>query len=417
MSSTVNDGVKSPLFLKLNRVLAAVNNLTKDQKNQHFGYRFVSSDKVLTELRSTLALHGLAFSTQVVSRELIVGTTSKGKSWTRWVIEYEFAFHDPESGESLSRRWYGEADADDDKGINKANTAAEKYFLLKMFLISTGDDPDADADGERPDQRRPRRKPDADADGDDLAWFERPGALEAVYAKFVANQYATDNQDAIGLLKRAGVTREVLAGFETVDVAAPALRKMVDAFLVSAGPAKPAAADALSRFDDPALPDATAPRSSIADVMQQRAIEYLGDGDAASGILATMGVASWDALDNVTKATEALQLAIVKHRLPFVCRQVKRVALGKGASTHFVMPGAKAVAIMNGGRTEIKEMMGEWAFNQWSVAAGTETWVQFAIYSLADAPVLVEWEPQDGKGNRVKALTPLLQDDVLGAAA
>ncbi len=47
---------------------------------------------------------------------------------------------DVDSGESHVSTAYGQGQDKGDKGVYKAATGAEKYFLLKTFLIATGDD-------------------------------------------------------------------------------------------------------------------------------------------------------------------------------------------------------------------------------------------------------------------------------------
>jgi hypothetical protein len=53
-----------------------------------------------------------------------------------------FSLLDGESGERLDFPWVGAGTDKGDKGIYKALTGGAKYFLLKMFLIATGDDPE-----------------------------------------------------------------------------------------------------------------------------------------------------------------------------------------------------------------------------------------------------------------------------------
>lgn len=40
--------------------------------------------------------------------------------------------------------WMGQAKCDDDKAANKAGTSSEKYFLMKLLLISDEEDPDGE---------------------------------------------------------------------------------------------------------------------------------------------------------------------------------------------------------------------------------------------------------------------------------
>ena len=58
----------------------------------------------------------------------------------------EMEWVDTESGETLSVPWYAQGvDLAGEKGVGKALTYAEKYFLLKFFHVPTKkDDPDSD---------------------------------------------------------------------------------------------------------------------------------------------------------------------------------------------------------------------------------------------------------------------------------
>jgi hypothetical protein len=69
------------------------------------------------------------------------------------VLEMTMSFHDGETGERMDYFWRGYGTDKEDKGGYKAMTGAEKYFLLKTFLIPTGDDP------ERDDQRQRKAAP------------------------------------------------------------------------------------------------------------------------------------------------------------------------------------------------------------------------------------------------------------------
>ena len=64
-------------------------------------------------------------------------------------------WHDVESGERMEVPWYAQGvDLAGEKGVGKALTYAEKYFLLKFFHVPTKkDDPDNDGrtrSGEKP---------------------------------------------------------------------------------------------------------------------------------------------------------------------------------------------------------------------------------------------------------------------------
>ena len=57
----------------------------------------------------------------------------------------EFKFIDGETGEEITFKMSGSGQDAGDKGIFKAISGAQKYALMKAFMIPTGDDPEQDA--------------------------------------------------------------------------------------------------------------------------------------------------------------------------------------------------------------------------------------------------------------------------------
>lgn len=147
------DEAKASLFKKLATVMGDMNNIPKTGVNSYFKYKFVTAEAIADAVRQRLASQNVAFFASISKRELVsipTGKTDKnGEIITvnRWVIDFEFTFADGDTGATDTRLWSAEAGADDDKGINKCATAAEKYFFLKTFIVNTGDEPDADGDG------------------------------------------------------------------------------------------------------------------------------------------------------------------------------------------------------------------------------------------------------------------------------
>jgi hypothetical protein len=60
-----------------------------------------------------------------------------------------FSLIDAESGERHDVAWAGTGDDKSDKGIYKGYTGSLKYFLMKTFLVSQGDDPEGDESTDR----------------------------------------------------------------------------------------------------------------------------------------------------------------------------------------------------------------------------------------------------------------------------
>lgn len=168
MNNTISN--QAPLFLKLAAVMGEIGSIPKGGTNSHFNYKFVTADSVADKVRTLLSEHKVAFFAAIVGKNLVEirKTTEKTDPKSgeisrvstismRWVVDFEFTFADGESGACQSSLWTAEADSADDKGINKCATAAEKYFLLKTFVVTSADEPDADADGSK--QRRQQQRP------------------------------------------------------------------------------------------------------------------------------------------------------------------------------------------------------------------------------------------------------------------
>lgn len=139
------------LVKKLTKVLGAVQEIPKSGYNSHFRYHYATESDITDELRSKLAAEGvfilthqLEASTREVSRapkDATVGSpTAKVVTITKVKLEHRIT----DGNAELVIHSFGEAEDGSDKGIYKAVTGAMKYFLLKNFLISTGDDPEAD---------------------------------------------------------------------------------------------------------------------------------------------------------------------------------------------------------------------------------------------------------------------------------
>ena len=141
----------APLYMKMAAVMGHLERLPKRGVNKHFGYPYVTDSDVLDAVRKAMAEERVAF---FVSMDA-TATTPKGSS-----VLLSLTFADGDTGAAKTIRWEGEAHDSQDKGINKAVTAAVKYCLLKTFLMSTGDDSDPDAGGgEGGEGQRPAQQP------------------------------------------------------------------------------------------------------------------------------------------------------------------------------------------------------------------------------------------------------------------
>lgn len=109
-------------------------------------YKAVSSEQVLDTVRPLLNELKLLLIPEVESANVIVGATSSGTARYLTELTMTMTWVDVESGERLPVKWYAQGiDLAGEKGVGKANTYAEKYFLMKFFHVPTPkDDPDGD---------------------------------------------------------------------------------------------------------------------------------------------------------------------------------------------------------------------------------------------------------------------------------
>lgn len=118
-------------------VRAAVPYLQKDAKNAHFQYAYVSEGQVLGRVREAMGEAGLVIIPNVTATE------HHEKGLVSASMEFELV-HSSGKAWPEKIKWVGMGQDTQDKGVAKAATSGLKYFLLKLFMIETGDDPDKD---------------------------------------------------------------------------------------------------------------------------------------------------------------------------------------------------------------------------------------------------------------------------------
>jgi hypothetical protein len=143
------------IYRKLIEVRKAVPSITKNSRGSRF--RFVSSSQILGALRQAMDAHGLLLIPRLVSERVLEHQTKRGDRLYFTILNIEFTWVNADNpDERIACPWVGQGLDEGERGVGKALTYAEKYFLLKFFNIPTdGDDPDAD------DKRPPAKKREA----------------------------------------------------------------------------------------------------------------------------------------------------------------------------------------------------------------------------------------------------------------
>jgi hypothetical protein len=125
------------LYEKLIEIRKAVPYLQQAARGTR--YTYVKSSQTLAPLRSKMDELGVLLVPKITGIE----TSTRGKQLlTELHLSYTF-INAEKPDERLEQPWYGQGLDYAEKGVGKACTYAEKYFLLKFFQIPTdADDPD-----------------------------------------------------------------------------------------------------------------------------------------------------------------------------------------------------------------------------------------------------------------------------------
>jgi hypothetical protein len=131
------------IYQKLIEVRKSVPYLKKESQGHQ--YQYTGSSQVLASVRAKMDELGLMLIAKVTGHNLIEGKTAKGAKEYMTELDIEFTWVNAENlEETIVCPWYGQGVDNSEKGVGKALTYAEKYFMLKTFNIATDkDDPDA----------------------------------------------------------------------------------------------------------------------------------------------------------------------------------------------------------------------------------------------------------------------------------
>lgn len=126
---------KPTLWARIAKVMEESKAIAKNGYNDFHKYHYAMETDLVEGIRPLLVKNGLALtvSTESVTREGDITT-----------VGCKFILWDIESGANTEAIFYGQGQDKADKGIYKAYTGCVKYYLLKTFLIPTGNDPEED---------------------------------------------------------------------------------------------------------------------------------------------------------------------------------------------------------------------------------------------------------------------------------
>lgn len=146
------------LAAKLARIMGTIDNVQKNGYNDFHKYAFAKEGDVAAAVRHLLANENIAITPEVGKYEVRDISGGKEKVKLLAIVEVIFTIRDGDSDESIRLPWLGTGEDAGDKCVYKAFTGAEKFLLLKLFLIPTGDDPEASDGAGQPTSRGQARR-------------------------------------------------------------------------------------------------------------------------------------------------------------------------------------------------------------------------------------------------------------------
>lgn len=131
----------SGLGVKLAEIAAELEWVGKGGFNEAQRYKFVRVEDILDAVRGKLASRGVVLLPS--AEDITVTPTVSGKQ-NITTVRMRYTLMDSATGEAHSVTWIGTGADSGDKGLNKAYTAALKYFFIDLFQIPTGEDPEVE---------------------------------------------------------------------------------------------------------------------------------------------------------------------------------------------------------------------------------------------------------------------------------
>jgi hypothetical protein len=148
MSVALTDAVAG-FGAKISRLIGKAKYVQKTGYNSFHKYNYATEGDFLALVKPLLDEEKLAVmaSTEDVKREELEPTKSGRRQWLT-TVKMNFRIVDGETGYSETLTAFGTGIDSEDKGLYKAITGCVKYFISKLFLIETGDDPERENDNE-----------------------------------------------------------------------------------------------------------------------------------------------------------------------------------------------------------------------------------------------------------------------------
>ena len=133
------------LVSKLANVMKEVKYIQKRGYNKFHKYNYATEADVNEKVGEELSKANIIMIPNMVSHDTREHTNRNGNVEYIVTVNMEFRFICGDSGQEITFNMSGSGQDAGDKGIFKAISGAQKYALMKVFMIATGDDPEGDS--------------------------------------------------------------------------------------------------------------------------------------------------------------------------------------------------------------------------------------------------------------------------------
>lgn len=135
------------LAAKIAKIAAELGPLAKTGENKEQKYKFIENAEVSAAIRAAQQKVGVAVLPTIDNYTVSEVKSKYGALGYHYIINFTFRVVNTDNPDDcFESKWLGESTDFGDKGINKAETAGEKYFLMRLYHISDKGDRDPDAD-------------------------------------------------------------------------------------------------------------------------------------------------------------------------------------------------------------------------------------------------------------------------------
>jgi len=133
------------LAKKLLAIQTAITSISKNGRNTFQNYDYATIRDIVTVLKPLLEKHGVIVVPEMAAPPTVIDSGKDGKSkLTTILMNYKMVNIDDPTDFYVARV-AGQGQDAGDKGIYKALTGAQKYFIINTFMVPMGDDPEQDS--------------------------------------------------------------------------------------------------------------------------------------------------------------------------------------------------------------------------------------------------------------------------------